>query len=59
MNYQYKSVTFGCTFNTKKMFNEKLQELLDEYSTQGWKLHTMEVCGASASVCVCVFEKEI
>lgn len=57
--FEYKSVTFGCAFNTKHGFNEKLQNLLDEYSKKGWRLHTMQVAGSSASVYICVFEREI
>lgn len=56
--YEYESVTFGCAFSTKSGFNDKLQSLLDEYAEDGWKLHTMQVAGASASICVCVFERE-
>lgn len=55
---EYKTVAFGCVFNTIDTFNRKLQELLDEYSEEGWILHSMQVAGASASFCVCIFEKE-
>lgn len=55
---EYKSVTFGCAFNTINGFNEKLQNLLDEYSEEGWTLHTMQAAGGSASICICVFERE-
>lgn len=59
MEYEYKTVTFGCAFCSKNSFNETLQSLLDEYSEDGWKLHTMQVAGGSASICICVFEREL
>lgn len=58
MNYKYKTITFNCVFNTAKSFDKKLQSLLDKYSKEGWRLHTMQVAGGFASTCVCVFEKE-
>ena len=35
-----------------------LQELLDKYANDGWKLHTMQLAGAGADICVCIFERE-
>ena len=59
MKYEYKTVTFGCAFSTKNSLNVRLQSLLDKYSKDGWKLHTMQVAGGSASICICVFEREL
>ena len=56
--YEYKTETFGCGFSTKSGFNSKLEDLLNEYAEEGWRLHTMQVAGASASICICVFERE-
>ena len=56
---KYKTVTFGCAFSTKNGFVEKLQRELDIYSSQGWELHSFQVPGGSASVCIMVFEKEV
>lgn len=52
----YKSLTIGCAFSTKYSFNEKFQTLLDEYSNEGWILHSFHF-GAS-SICTIVFEKD-
>lgn len=57
--YEYETVTFGCFFNSRESFNSKLQEVLDSYAVEGWRLHTMQVAGSSASTCICVFEREI
>lgn len=58
MEYEYKSITFSCLFNTKKVFNEKVQKYLDEYAKDGWRLHTVNVYGATAEVGHIVFERE-
>ena len=57
--YKYKTETFSCLFKSNTGFNEDLQELLDEYADDGWKLHTMQVAGSTASTCICVFEKKV
>lgn len=59
MEYEYKSITFGLTFSTKNGFNEKVQAYLDQYAKEGWRLHTVNVYGASASIGHIVFEKEV
>ena len=58
MEYEYKTETFSCVLKRLKTFNEMLQELLDIYANDGWKLHTMQLAGAGADICVCVFERE-
>ena len=57
MEYEYKSITFSCLFNTKKVFNEKVQKYLDEYAKDGWRLHTLNVDSFSGIVHM-VFERE-
>ena len=59
MRYEYETVTFGCSLKTRNGINDKLQDLLDEYSKKGWRLHTMQMTGISTDFCVCVFEREI
>ena len=56
--YEYETVTFGCLFSSKEDFNNKLQRILDDYAEEGWRLHTIQIAGGSASMCVCVFERE-
>jgi len=51
----YKVEVLGIAFSTKNTFKEKLQELLDDYSSKGWKLYTMQV---TQDICTCVFERE-
>lgn len=58
MEYEYKSIAFGLTFSTKNGFNEKVQAYLDQYAKKGWRLHTVNVYGASASIGHIVFERE-
>ena len=58
MQYEYKTETFSCLLKRLKTFNQMLQELLDKYAADGWKLHSMQLAGACAEICVCVFERE-
>lgn len=58
MEYEYKTETFSCLLKRLKTFNVMLQELLDKYAADGWKLHSMQLAGACAEICVCVFERE-
>lgn len=58
MEYEYKSIAFGLTFSKKNGFNEKVQAYLDQYAKEGWRLHTVNVYGASASIGHIVFERE-
>lgn len=58
MEYEYKTETFSCLLKRIKTFNQMLQELLDKYASDGWKLLTMQLAGACAEICVCVFERE-
>lgn len=53
---KYEAVTIGCAFKTKNAFNEKFQEVLDEYSKKGFTLHSYHF--ASDVYCTIVFEKE-
>lgn len=53
---KYKTVTFGCSFSTKKGVENKLQEVLDEYSAQGWILHSWQI--SLGEIVVVVFEKD-
>ena len=55
--YEYKTISFGCAFSSKNTINKKIQDTLDKYSKQGWKLHTIQVSGGQG-ICVCVFERE-
>ena len=57
MKYAYKSETFGFGV-TNKGLNKKIQALLDSYSKDGWRLHSIALSGDSASTCVVIFEKE-
>ena len=54
--YEYKTISFGCAFSSKNTINKKIQDTLDKYSKQGWKLHTIQVSGGQG-FCVCVFER--
>ncbi|GEM_PF-1001910 len=56
MKYEYKTVTFTCTFSTAGKMNAKLQQVLDEYSKQGWKLHSVQI--PLGEFCTCIFERE-
>lgn len=53
----YKTETFGCTFSTKKRFNQQLQQVLDIYAAEGWKLHSWQVV-AMGEFCTVVFYRE-
>ena len=54
----YKVDSFGCTFSTRAKFTEQLQEIIDKYANQGWRLHSYETPGALGELCVVVFYKE-
>ncbi len=54
----YKVDSFGCTFSTRTKFTEQLQEMIDKYANEGWKLHSYETPGALGELCVVVFYKE-
>lgn len=54
----YKSDYFKCTFDTLEKFNQKLQQMLDKYSAEGWELHSYQVPGEGASFCTLVFFRE-
>lgn len=55
----YKVDSFGCTFSTRGKFTAQLQEIIDKYAADGWKLHSYETPGAIGELCVVVFYKEI
>ena len=55
-NAEYKVESFGCTLSTKKKFTIQLQELIDKYAADGWKLHSFEVI--LGDICVVVFFRE-
>ncbi len=48
--------SFGCTLSTPEMFTKQLQELINRYACEGWKLHSFELI--HGDVCVVVFYKE-
>lgn len=58
MTVQYKTETFTCLLSFPGKFRDQLQEVLDRNAREGWKLHSWQVPGASASYCVVVFYKE-
>ena len=55
---RYKIEHFYCIFSTSKGIAEKMQTLLDKNAAEGWKLHSWQIPGASASFCEMVFYKE-
>lgn len=59
MLYQYKVETFNCYLLGEDGIKEKADRLLQDYSLKGWKLHTMQMVGNVAYLCICVFEKPI
>ncbi len=56
--YVYKVDSFGCTFSTRNKFTQQLQEIIDRYAAEGWKLHSYETPGALGELCVVVFYRE-
>lgn len=52
----YKSDYFNCAFSSLKKMNEQLQEMLDKYSQEGYKLHSYQLEG---SFCSMIFYKEV
>ncbi|HAS56275.1 MAG TPA: hypothetical protein DEF61_01890 [Firmicutes bacterium] len=64
MAYEYKSVcvkTANPLVASYKGFNEDIQNVLNQYSRDGWKLHTAKLENFSAGpgmVCLLIFEKE-
>ncbi len=55
--YQYETVTIGYAI-TKKSLTNKLQEVLDEKASEGWRLVQFEF-SQWLYACVIVFEKEV
>lgn len=56
-NVKYHSDFFACGFLSGKRFAAILQEMLDKYATDGWRLHSYRVVG-SGEICSVVFYKE-
>ena len=56
--YEYKVDSFGCTFSTREKFTQQLQEMINKYAADGWKLHSYETPGAIGELCVVVFYRE-
>lgn len=56
-NVKYCTDFFACGFISGKRFVAVLQEMLDKYSAEGWKLHSYRVVGAG-EICSVVFYKE-
>lgn len=54
----YKVDSFSCTFSTKGKVVKQLQEMIDKYAGDGWKLHSYEIPGALGELCIVVFYKE-
>ena len=52
----YKSDYFKCTFSTADRFNEQLQQKLDQYSAEGWLLHSYHII--EGGLCTLVFYRE-
>lgn len=59
MEYEYKNITINLLFSSTKKINEKVQTYLDKYAKAGWRLHSINVYGAFASVGHIVFEREV
>ncbi len=53
---KYLTLTIGTAFKTKNNFNEKFQQILDEYAKKGYTLHSYHF--ASDVFCTIVFERE-
>lgn len=53
---EYKVETIGIALKTKKGFNELFQNLLNERSSEGWKLHSFHF--DAGSYCCVVFERD-
>lgn len=61
MAYEYKSVCVKSRSFVLASFNEDIQDALNQYSRNGWKLHTakLEHAGDSPCIlCLLIFEKE-
>lgn len=56
-NVKYCIDFFACGFISGKRFAAVLQEMLDRYSAEGWRLHSYRVVGAG-EICSVVFYKE-
>ena len=54
---EYKADSFGCTFSSRKKFDEDLQEMLDRYAGEGWLLHSYHVI--EGEMCTLVFYREM
>ncbi len=59
MKTVYLVDSFGCTFSSREKFTQQLQDMIDFHADQGWKLHSFETPGSSASLCVVVFYREV
>lgn len=58
MEYEYKSIMFDGKLRPADAYNEQVQKYLDENAKDGWRLHTVNVYGATAEVGHIVFERE-
>ena len=58
MEYEYKSEMVYYDSDELKAANKKVQDLLDKYSKDGWRLHTFKVEN-DCQFFVCIFEREM
>lgn len=58
MIVKYKTAYFKCSLSTLKIFDEKLQETINENTKDGWRLHSYQIPGAGSHFCSLVFYKE-
>lgn len=50
----YKTDFFNCAFCTAKEIHQRLQEMLDSYAAEGWRLHSFQI----GNYCSVVFYRE-
>ena len=53
----YKTDFIRCTFSTASKFNEQFQQMLDDYTDRGWRLHSWHMVGGD-TCCQIVFYRE-
>jgi hypothetical protein len=55
--WEYKTETFGSTFDTQHSLKKKSDAILSRCGSEGWELVNFQCIGASGSIMMFVFKR--
>lgn len=56
--WEYVTVTFNSTWDTKKSIKIKSDEILNQYGAEGWELVNFQCIGAFGTMMIFVFKRK-